>query len=294
MPTAQERQGDFSGARHAAAQPGGRRRAVSRAISCRRTRSIRSPATSSNLYPLGNVSPSIYRETLIGRNELDQVGGRRRLQRVAVAISCSAATRTPAATTSTRSRCAARTCRAIRRATISRRTRRWCRARDIFSPSLTNSLRATWLRHKFLFDQRLNRTPPRELGFGYDSANDARAGSAVLQRQRLLADWRRHHRPAQLDADDVRGAGQRDVDARRASGQGRRRAPPQRHRHGPGDRAERVLRVRVDLPHEQRGRQPAAGRAGHLLSGARRLQPRAALVERRRSTRRTNGVSAAA
>ena len=29
-----------------------------------------------NLYPLGNVSPSIYRETLIGKNELDQFGAR--------------------------------------------------------------------------------------------------------------------------------------------------------------------------------------------------------------------------
>ncbi len=28
------------------------------------------------LYPLGNVSPSIYRETVVGRNELEQVGGR--------------------------------------------------------------------------------------------------------------------------------------------------------------------------------------------------------------------------
>ncbi|HEV3485386.1 MAG TPA: TonB-dependent receptor, partial [Vicinamibacterales bacterium] len=29
-----------------------------------------------DLYPLGNVAPSIYRETLIGRNEIDQVGAR--------------------------------------------------------------------------------------------------------------------------------------------------------------------------------------------------------------------------
>ena len=35
-----------------------------------------------NLYPLGNVSPSIYRETLVGENKLDQVGAPRRLQRV--------------------------------------------------------------------------------------------------------------------------------------------------------------------------------------------------------------------
>ena len=29
-----------------------------------------------NLYPLGNVSPSIYRETLVGNNDYDQTGGR--------------------------------------------------------------------------------------------------------------------------------------------------------------------------------------------------------------------------
>ena len=29
-----------------------------------------------NLYPLGNVSPSIYRETVVGKNELDQAGAR--------------------------------------------------------------------------------------------------------------------------------------------------------------------------------------------------------------------------
>ena len=29
-----------------------------------------------DLYPLGNVSPSIYRETVVGENDLDQAGGR--------------------------------------------------------------------------------------------------------------------------------------------------------------------------------------------------------------------------
>ena len=38
----------------------------------------------------------------------------------------------------------------------------------ILSPSLTSSLRGTFLRHEFFFDQRLNRTPPSALGFGYD------------------------------------------------------------------------------------------------------------------------------
>ena len=42
----------------------------------RRRRSTRCRATSLDLYPLGNVSPSIYRETLVGENELDQAGVR--------------------------------------------------------------------------------------------------------------------------------------------------------------------------------------------------------------------------
>ena len=46
----------------------------------------------------------------------------------------------------------------------------------IFSPSLTNSLRGTFLRHEFLFDQRLNRTPPSALGFGYSSSSDVGQG----------------------------------------------------------------------------------------------------------------------
>jgi hypothetical protein len=41
----------------------------------------------------------------------------------------------------------------------------------IFSTSVINSLRGSYLRHKFFFDQRLNQTPPSALGFGYTSAN---------------------------------------------------------------------------------------------------------------------------
>ncbi|MBV8894962.1 MAG: TonB-dependent receptor [Acidobacteriaceae bacterium] len=45
-----------------------------------------------------------------------------------------------------------------------------------FSPTLTNSFRADFLRYIFLFDQRLNQTPPSALGFGYSSANVAGQG----------------------------------------------------------------------------------------------------------------------
>ena len=37
---------------------------------------------------------------------------------------------------------------------------------------LTNSLRATFLRHTFFFDQRQNQTPPSALGFAYVSSNE--------------------------------------------------------------------------------------------------------------------------
>ena len=40
-----------------------------------------------------------------------------------------------------------------------------------FSPSVTNSFRANFLRYMFYFDLRLNQTPPSALGFGYPSAN---------------------------------------------------------------------------------------------------------------------------
>ena len=41
---------------------------------------------------------------------------------------------------------------------------------------MVNSFRASYFRFKFFFDQRLNRTSPRELGFNYDSASEAGQG----------------------------------------------------------------------------------------------------------------------
>jgi len=45
-----------------------------------------------------------------------------------------------------------------------------------FSPVLTNSFRASFLRYIFDFDARLNQTPPSALGFGYPSASSAGQG----------------------------------------------------------------------------------------------------------------------
>jgi len=127
------------------------------------------------LYPLGNVSPSIYRETLLGRNRLNQAGGRVDVNSSAhdqffVRYSYSGGhninpvsvrgTDVPGYPTrddlTTHSALASNT--------------------HIFTSSLTNSLRATWFRHEFFFDQRLNRIPPSELGFGFAPANEIGQG----------------------------------------------------------------------------------------------------------------------
>ena len=174
VPTAAERQGDFSGmsgpllnfAAGGVPIPGNRLppeaiNPVARNVVA--------------LYPLGNVSPSIYRETVVGRNELEQAGGRLDLHlspsdQVFGRYSYSGGhninpisvrgTDVPGYPTrddlSTHSAMLAST--------------------HIFSPALVNSLRVTWFRHRFLFDQRLNRTPPSALGFGFEPANDAGQG----------------------------------------------------------------------------------------------------------------------
>ena len=140
---------------------------------------------------------------------------------------------------------------------------------------MINSLRGSYLRHRFFFDQRLNRTPPSRARLRLHLGERRGPGAAVLQHQRLHADRRRDHRSAQLDAEHARSAGRAVVDEGDAPRQDRRRVPADRDRHVPGDRAERVLRLRRDVPDQQRRREPAARRAGDVLPRARRLQPRA-------------------
>jgi hypothetical protein len=128
-----------------------------------------------NLYPVGNVSPSIYRETLLGENVLNQTGVRLDVSpsgsdQIVARYSYSGGHNvnpvsvrgTDVPGYPTRDDIAAHS------ALLSNT--------HVFTPSLTNSVRATWLRYEFLFDQRLNRTPPSALGFGYTSANDIGQG----------------------------------------------------------------------------------------------------------------------
>ena len=129
-----------------------------------------------DLYPLGNVSPSIYRETLVGENDLDQTGVRLDYHlsdrdQVFARYSYSGGhninpisvrgtdvpgypTRDDIGTHSV----------------VASATR-------IVTPTLTHTLRATYLRHRFLFDQRLGQQSPADLGFAYESSNEAGAGT---------------------------------------------------------------------------------------------------------------------
>jgi hypothetical protein len=174
VPTLAERQGDFSGmatpllnlAAGGTPFPGNRIPAAAM-----------SPLAAGilNQYPVGNVSPSIYRETVVGENHLDQVGGRLDFNPSSndqlfaryfysggnnynpISVRGSDAPGFP-----TRDDIAAHS-------TVVSST-------HIFSPTLTHSLRGSYLHYKFFFDQRLNKTPPSALGFGYASSNEIGEG----------------------------------------------------------------------------------------------------------------------
>lgn len=174
VPTAAEREGDFSGIGRpllnlaAGGVPFPNNRIPEGAIN---------PIARSilNMYPIGNVSPSIYRETLIGRNHYDQTGGRLDLNLSSrdqlfarysysgghninpVSVRGSDAPGFPT-----------RDDFSTHSFTIS--------STRIISPTLTNSLRGNYLRHTFYFDQRLNQTPPSALGFAYSSTNEPGQG----------------------------------------------------------------------------------------------------------------------
>jgi hypothetical protein len=128
-----------------------------------------------NMYPRANIAPTLYRETVLVTNVLDQAGGRldfnpspnnQFFARYSYSgghnINPVSVRGTDAPGFPTRDDLSTQI------ATLSN-TR-------ILSPSMTNSLRATWLRHEFFFDQRLNQTPPNAFGFGYTSANEVGQG----------------------------------------------------------------------------------------------------------------------
>jgi outer membrane receptor protein involved in Fe transport len=127
------------------------------------------------LYPRANVGTSLYRETVVLTNELDQVGGR-------VDFNASASSQffarysysgghnlNPVSVRGTDAPgFPTRDDMGTHLATAS--------STHILSPAMTNALRVSYLRHAFYFDQRLNRTPPSALGFSLTSSNDVGQG----------------------------------------------------------------------------------------------------------------------
>ena len=174
VPTPQEREGDFSGS----GQPllnlaaGGVRFPGDRLP----PQAIHPVARNVvNLYPLGNVSPSIYRATLIGRNEHDQAG---------VRVDFNASPRDQIFARYSYSGGHNINPVSVRGTDVPGYPTRddlethslLVSSTHTFTPALTNSLRVHVMRYEFLFDQRLNRTPPSALGFGFESANEIGQG----------------------------------------------------------------------------------------------------------------------
>jgi len=127
------------------------------------------------MYPRANVGSSLYRETVLITNVLDSLGGRLDFNASANSqffarysysgghnINPVSVRGTDAPGFPTRDDLGTHL------ATASHT--------QILSPAMTNSLRATYLRHAFFFDRRLNRTPPSALGFGYNSTTEIGQG----------------------------------------------------------------------------------------------------------------------
>lgn len=126
-------------------------------------------------YPDGNISPSVHAETVVTRNQNNQAGGRLDFNhsehdQFFVRYSFSkgynvnpiSVRGAPVPGFPTRDDLTANS--AVLANT------------HVVSPTMTNSIRVSFFRYEFLFDSRLNRTSPRELGFNYDSASELGQG----------------------------------------------------------------------------------------------------------------------
>ncbi|MEO8130990.1 MAG: carboxypeptidase-like regulatory domain-containing protein, partial [Bryobacteraceae bacterium] len=125
--------------------------------------------------PLGNVGPSVYSTTVVARNDSDQGGGRldhRFSDNDQLAFRYSYSQGTNVNPISIRGSdlpgFPVQDELATHSVTLSET--------HLFSPTAVNSFRVSYFRHKFFFDERLNKTSPRELGFNYDSASAAGQG----------------------------------------------------------------------------------------------------------------------
>jgi hypothetical protein len=178
VPTPQERSGDFSGLQDpstgnrlinfATGQPFPNNRIPSALFNPVSQRVL-------NFFPLGNVSPSLYRTTQVLRNDSDQGGFK--LDHVATEHD-QLALRYATVSGSNFNPLSIRgadvpgfaTGDDLRShsATISHT--------HLFGPSALNTLRGAFLRYSFLFDKRFNRESPRSLGFNYESTFDPAQG----------------------------------------------------------------------------------------------------------------------
>jgi outer membrane receptor protein involved in Fe transport len=126
-------------------------------------------------YPPGNVSPSVYTATVVARNDADQGGGRidhrlSDLDQLWARYSYSVGSNVNPIS--------------IRGSDLpgfpvqdDLKTHSFTLSEQhLFSPTTVNSLRISFFRHQFHFDQRLNRVSPRELGFNYDSVSELGQG----------------------------------------------------------------------------------------------------------------------
>ena len=128
------------------------------------------------LYPLGNTSPSVYTSTQVGSSDLDQAGGRMDFNRSAsdqfflrYAYSSGYNLNPFSVRGSPLPGFPVRDDITGHAAALSNT--------HLFSPSLSNSVRLSFLRFSFNFDQRIGQATPTELGLEYASTSAIGAGT---------------------------------------------------------------------------------------------------------------------
>jgi hypothetical protein len=126
-------------------------------------------------YPLGNVSPSVYTATVVGQNDYDQGGGRldhllSDRDQIGLRYSYSVGFNVNPISVRGSDLPGFPTRDDLKTHSIT------LSEQHSFSSTTINSVRISFLRHRFFFDQRLNRTSPRELGFDYDSVSELGQG----------------------------------------------------------------------------------------------------------------------